>query len=125
MPTKSTSAGETVVKQVNAYENNIRRTKIAGSMVRSSIHNMLRTIEYYKGQFKIQPEINSLKSEKALDFSNIYNIDEIMGIEADARDTYYSAINKIIPDGFSFDTRTYNPPNTPFNALISFCNSLL
>lgn len=125
MPTKSTYAGETVVKQVKAYENNIRRTNIAGSMVKSSIHNMSRTIEYYSGQFEVQSEVNSLKSEKASDFPNIHDVDEIMGIEGDARDTYYSAINKIIPDGFSFDTRSYNPPNTQFNALISFCNSLL
>lgn len=125
MPTKSTYAGETVVKQVESYQKNYKRTNIAGSIVQSSIHNMLRTIEYYREDSKIGVEISKLKDKKTSNLSEIDDIDQIMGREGEARDTYYSAINKIIPDIFSFKTRSYNPPDTSFNALISFCNSLL
>lgn len=125
MPTKSTYAGETVVKQVEAYQNDQKRTNIAGSIVKSSIHNMLRTVEYYSKKAEIEHEVSYLKHKKASNPSGMDDIDKIMGCEGDARDMYYSAINKIVSDKFSFDTRSYQPPKTPFNALVSFCNSLL
>jgi len=54
------------------------------------------------------------------------SIDELMGLEAQARKSYYETFSLIIAqDGFCFDKRTKRPPENPLNALISFGNSLL
>lgn len=125
MPTKSTFSGEVIVKQVQSYMDSNRRQNISKKMVKASIHNMIQTVRYYKGDYPVIDDIDTLESIKRdLDGSG-YPIEELMGFEGDGRTIYYNAIEKIIPDEFNFETREYNPPSSEFNALLSFGNSLL
>jgi len=48
-----------------------------------------------------------------------------MGVEARARKAYYSTFVRILPEGFIFGGRQYNPPDNEVNSLISFGNSLV
>ncbi len=50
-------------------------------------------------------------------------IDELMGIERNIRKMYYEAFELIIND-FSMDGRSYRPPKSEVNALISFGNMM-
>lgn len=53
-------------------------------------------------------------------------LDNLMLIEARAKQKYYAAFNGILEsEGFAFIKRTKRPPQDPLNAMISFGNTLL
>lgn len=57
---------------------------------------------------------------------NAQNIEELMIIEAQARQQYYASFNIILKqESFFFEKRTRRPPKDAINALISFGNTLL
>lgn len=52
--------------------------------------------------------------------------DELMGIEGEAANTYFSVFNELLRDkNFEFNGRVRRPPTDPVNALLSFAYSLL
>ena len=54
------------------------------------------------------------------------NIEAMMAIEGNIRDTYYQAFDLILENSdFVFDKRTRRPPQNNLNTLISFGNSVL
>jgi CRISPR-associated protein Cas1 len=124
LPTKDTKSGAVVVEQVESYKNSQKRQAIATSFVESSIHNMEKTLKYYNSEYELRKILTKLDNLK-LELSSQYEIEDIMGLEGSARTAYYSGLEKIIPEGFDFETRNYNPPTSNFNALVSFGNSLL
>jgi CRISPR-associated protein Cas1 len=125
MPERGQTSGNTIVNQVRAYENEQHRTSIASEIVDGSIHNMRANVTYYNNRgHDFGGVIDSLdqlrhRLEKADDVSTL------MGVEASARREYYSTFDPILPDGFTFDHRSYDPPNNEVNSLISFGNSLV
>lgn len=128
MPTKSTYSGSVVVDQVQAYLDEQQRKNIARKIVLASIQNMSKTVSYYTDTYDVEETISTLSSlQDSLSTTSVESLDieSIMGIEGDSRSVYYDGLSKIIPDEFSFETRSYNPPESDFNALISFGNSLL
>ena len=52
-------------------------------------------------------------------------VDELMGMEGNIRERYYSALNTILELDMPFEKRVRRPPDNPINALISFGNSLM
>jgi len=82
---------------------------------------MQRNLREYKDTdesiLKISQEL-----EKAM---NCKDIDELMGCEGRARDTYYQSFNLVLKGKFLFERREKHPPTNPINALISFGNSLI
>jgi CRISPR-associated protein Cas1 len=63
------------------------------------------------------------ESQDSLEGVNL--IPELMGVEGNARSTYYSAFDVILRKEFEFEKRTKMPPQNMVNCLISFGNSLL
>lgn len=125
MPERGQTSGETVVNQVRAYDDSDRRLNLAQAFVRGSIHNMRRNVEYYDNrEYDFGPALNRLEELRAQS-SETDGIDETMGVEANARRAYYATFEAILPDGFVFGGRQYNPPNNEVNSLISFGNSLV
>jgi len=61
----------------------------------------------------------------ATNISAASSTEELMGIEGNIRDTYYSALNIILNLEIPFEGRVRQPPNNPINAMISFGNSLM
>lgn len=93
----------------------------------SGIHNMRANLKYYdKKGCGMEEQITFLSQEiVAVNESN--SVDEMMLIEARARQTYYMAFNEILKNSpeFKFVKRTKRPPMDEINAMISFGNTLL
>jgi len=125
MPERGQTSGKTVVSQVNAYEDDAHRRRLAAAIVSGSIHNMRTNAVYYDGRDRdLEVEIADL--EAAADrVADDLPVDELMGIEATARKAYYRTFNEILPGEFRLSRREYNPPPNEVNSLISFGNSLV
>jgi CRISPR-associated protein Cas1 len=125
MPERGQTSGQTLVEQVRAYDDPEHRQSLARKFIQGSIHNMRANVKYYDGReydfggvlSQLETQANAL--EKGMD------TDVLMGVEATARRAYYSIFDTVLPDGFVFGGRQYNPPNNEVNSLISFGNSLV
>jgi CRISP-associated protein Cas1 len=54
------------------------------------------------------------------------NVDEIMGVEGEAANSYFSVFDELLRgSGFAFGRRVRRPPTDPVNALLSFIYSLI
>ncbi|MCI0396608.1 MAG: CRISPR-associated endonuclease Cas1 [Chloroflexi bacterium] len=53
------------------------------------------------------------------------DIDTVRGYEGRAAVYYFAAIRSLLDPAWKFEKRAYHPPPDPFNALLSFCYSLL
>lgn len=128
-PREHLNSGYLLVNQVKHYTSPKKRAVIAREFVGSAIFNLLKNLRYYHSRGKdLGVVIDSLetflvKSKEA------EKMDELMGIEGNARESYYMGWSKVLnpPDttGFEFDKRVRRPPDNAVNALISFCNSLV
>ena len=115
-PRETLVSGDLLVRQVEHYLDGEKRLYLAKSFVRGAILNMRRVLASYRLDHEL---------DKALDcLENADSIAEIMGCEAMARNSYYSAFDKILKD-FEFGSRSRRPPGNEINAMISFGNSLL
>jgi CRISPR-associated protein Cas1 len=125
LPKRQHVSGNTVVEQVWAYDDLGRRLGIACLMIEASIHNMRANLVYYDGRDRsFSDALDRLASLKT-DANESDDIDELRGIEATARKTYYACFDAIIRDPFTLDRREYNPPTSETNALISFLNGMV
>lgn len=125
MPERGQTSGQTVVEQVRAYDDAEHRLQVATEFVAGSIHNMRANIAYYDNRdYNFGDALESLERRRE-DLTSVTSIDEAMGVEANARRAYYATFDDILPDGFVFNGRQYNPPNNKVNSLISFGNSLV
>ncbi|QZA88396.1 type I-B CRISPR-associated endonuclease Cas1b [Salinarchaeum sp. IM2453] len=125
MPERGQTSGQTVVNQVQAYNDATHRIKIAREIVAGSIHNMRSNVTYYNNRghefSSIITDLDRCQDELA----DTTAVDEVMGVEASARRAYYQIFDKVLPNGFVFNGRAYNPPDNKVNSLISFGNSLV
>lgn len=125
VPSKRQQSGNTVVGQVEAYTDPEQRLEIARAFVEGSIHNMRRNVQYYESR---RESLSSAPVERLADAretaTETTDVEELLGVEADARRTYYRTFDAIL-QGLGLDRRTYNPPESEANALISFGNSLV
>lgn len=125
MPKRGQTSGQTLVAQVNAYEDDDHRLSIAQAFVSGSVHNMRKNVAYYDGRgHDLGAAIDELdRCERRVESTG--DVQELMGVEATARRAYYSIFDPVLPEGFVFGGRSYNPPNNEVNSLISFGNSLV
>jgi len=115
-------SGDVLVKQVQAHLDENQRLIIAKEFVKGAIHGFKQNCKRYS---QIPVDYIELfdKFYHSVDEQN--SIQALMGIEGNARDTYYSAFPLIIKQEIDFEKRVKHPPNNMINALISFCNSLV
>jgi len=125
MPERGQTSGQTVVEQVRAYDDPTQRTELAREIVRGSIHNMRANVSYYDNRgYDLDSTLDALDRRRE-EIQSAASVEEAMGVEASARRAYYAIFDQILPDGFVFGGRKYNPPNNKVNSLISFGNSLV
>ncbi|WP_423751725.1 type I-B CRISPR-associated endonuclease Cas1b [Salinirarus marinus] len=125
MPERGQTSGRTLVEQVRAYDTPERRRKIARKIIRGSVHNMRANVKYYDGRgYEFGGVIERLETQQG-SLSPEMDTNELMGVEATARRAYYSIFDDVLPEGFVFAGRQYNPPDNEVNSLISFANSLV
>jgi CRISPR-associated protein Cas1 len=125
-PREHMNSGAVILAQAKHCLDNCRRLLIAKKFVTGAIENMKKALQYYSRRGNI--ELDSI-IEKLTVFSNYakeqIGISELMGIEGNARDCYYTAFDLITGGGsFSMKKRSRRPPQNRINALISFLNSM-
>ncbi|MEM5797606.1 MAG: type I-B CRISPR-associated endonuclease Cas1b [Candidatus Aenigmatarchaeota archaeon] len=124
-PRETLVSGDLLVKQVEYYLNKEKRVELARKIVEGSIENIIKNLQYYeRTKGELQEEIRKIESLlKELERQN--EIQQLMAVEGNVRDTYYQSFNKIFPEKFHFDKRSRRPPENMINCLISFGNSLV
>ena len=118
-------SGKLLVEQVNNYNISSKRLFLAQKFVEGSIQNIIKNLQYYNARSKdmspFLPKLNELLEK----VQGTNDIQELMGIEGNARSLYYITWNLIIDEEINFRKRERHPPKNPVNALISFGNSLV
>lgn len=127
LPEKSKGLATVILKQSQNYLDETLRKDMARKMEIAGLHNIRANLRYYekkhKGYFQ---DMISKMSEYISKMNTATSINEMMLIEAKARQLYYSAFNAILEDDdFKFTQRTKRPPKDAVNACISFGNTLL
>ena len=124
-PKETNVSGNLLIKQVEYYTDNEKRSEIAKEFIESAAFNIYRNLRYYNGRGKdlenVMSQIKGLQKE----LSKAENVNEIMGIEGNIRKVYYSAWKDIINQEIDFEKRVKRPPDNMINTLISFVNSLI
>jgi CRISPR-associated protein Cas1 len=122
-PKEYLQAGKVQVQQVLHYAKDDKRLFIARSFVKGAAHNIIRNLKYYSGRGRDLDQIVEKIEMFSDDIQFTYAIDELMGLEGNIRQSYYSSFNEIIND-FTMDSRNRQPPMDEVNTLISFGNMM-
>ncbi len=124
-PKETNVSGNLLIKQVEYYTNEDKRTELAKEFIESAAYNIYRNLRYYNGRGKdlesIMGQVKGLQKE----LSKAEKVNEIMGVEGNIRKVYYSAWKDIINQEIDFEKRVKRPPDNMVNTLISFVNSLI
>jgi len=118
-------SGFLLVNQVEHYKSRIKRIRLALQLVLGSASNMLRNLKYYNGRAGDLSEFIQ-RIEKHMDEVPLAeDVHQLMGLEGNIRQAYYSAFPTILGEKYDFEKRVKNPPDNAINALISFGNSMV
>lgn len=114
-----------MVKQVNKFESN--RLDIAKAIVTGIGINIREVLyHYYKHNKKeVKETIDWIKESFFIRVERSKNIKELMCIEGELWEKFYSEFKHFLPEEFVMNKRVKRPPDNPINALVSFGNSLL
>jgi len=127
-PSNNGFKGRTLLKQVEIYLDPLRRLQTAKAMEIGSLHNIRANLRYYYKHKKtdtLKEAVEKLSGCIA-EINNCKTINDMMLVEARARELYYRMFNEILSSGeFRYTTRTKRPPKDALNALISFGNVYL
>ena len=95
-PKEQLVSGNLLVKQVEYYTNNSKRTEIAKAFIDAASYNIYRNLKYYKNREKdVEKYIKEIEFfRKQID--KCKDVNELMGIEGNIRKSYYDAWPKII-----------------------------
>lgn len=122
------SRADVLLSQCKLYTDSQKRFQVAKDMEIASVHNMRSNIRYYEKKKQDAPlkEVEHFLSESIVSLNQAKSHEELMLIEARAKQQYYQAFNYILgQEEFLFTKRTKRPPKDCINALISFGNTLL
>lgn len=123
MPRDGLLSGKALIAQANAYQSKKKRVELARKFIKGAAWNMTMNLGYYNRRGKdLKDTIGIIKSfANSLDEAS--TVEEIMGIEGNIRQMYYSAFDTVIDD-YNMGSRTKQPPENEVNALISFGNMM-
>lgn len=125
-PREHLNSGYVILKQAEYYLDYEKRMTIATSIIEAAAKNILVILKYYNSRgVDLEYKINSIE-EKIEKMGYVRNIEQLMALEGNIRDEYYSCFNEIIknPD-FEFIIRSRRPPLDNINSLISFGNAIM
>ena len=128
VPREYQKDSEVVLKQCSLYLDEEKRLSVARKLEIAGIHNIRANLRYYNKKMYNKLESFIKNMDNAIeDLKTATSINEMLMIEARARQQYYESFNIIIPSecGFRFVKRTRRPPEDELNAMISFGNTLL
>lgn len=125
-PREHLNSGYVLLKQAEHYLDYEKRMIIAKEISKTAAKNILVILKYYNSRgVDLEDVIESI--DKKIDrFDDCSKIEQLMALEGNIRDEYYSCFNYIIKNPeFEFRTRSKRPPLDNINSLISFGNVLL
>ncbi len=116
-------AGKMQLVQTQHYLDKKKRIALARKFVQGGAFNMLKVLRYYNNREKdVEKQISGIES-LILQTESALAIDELMGIEGNIRQTYYTAFD-VINSSYLMEGRSRQPPGNELNAMISFGNML-
>lgn len=123
LPKEFLLSGKLLIAQAKANFQKNKRLEIAQKFVEGAAFNILKNLRYYNNRgkdtsFQIE-RIELLMTQ----IPAATEIDMLMGIEGNIRNTYYQAFDLIINE-FEMGNRSKRPPSNEINAMISFINSM-
>ena len=124
-PKNQYNSGKLLIKQVEKF--NSDRLIISKSIVRGIGVNIKETLyHYYKHNKKeVKGTIDWVTKDFFRRVEGSNNIKELMAIEGELWQRFYSEFKNFRPEDFIMNKRVKRPPDNPINAMISFGNSLL
>lgn len=124
MPKEYLLAGKMQIEQTKNYIDKGRRLILAKKFVSGASFNLVKNLRYYINREKDLQKIQDTIEQYTLSIETSVEIDELMGIEGNIRQMYYTAFDTIITSEFTMENRSKRPPKNEINALISFGNML-
>lgn len=118
-------SGFLLVSQVDHYKTHKKRMHIALQLVLGAASNMLRNLKYYNGRAGDLEEPIARIEDLVDKVPLARDVQELMGLEGNIRQTYYKAFPIILGEQYDFSKRVKQPPDNAVNALISFGNSMV
>lgn len=124
-PREHLNSGYMILKQAEYYMDENKRLQLAKIFVRGAAANITNVLRYYANRGKeLEVELQQVGS-LSQKIEECHSVDELMAIEGNIREAYYTAFNEIIDKrDFLFKGRNRRPPQDRINALISFGNTL-
>ena len=125
-PREHYNSGYMILRQAEHYLDESKRMALASSFVDGSVRNIRQVLKYYSNRGRDLNGVIERIESLAKGNERCTNILELMAVEGNIRERYYSAFDAIVskPE-FCFGERTRRPPQNYMNALISFGNSIL
>lgn len=125
-PREHYNSGYMILKQAEFYNDERKRTHLAKKFFNGAVENIEKVLNYYSNRGKKVGNFIKKIIELKTKVDNCNSIEEIMAIEGNIREYYYSSFDIILGDeDFVFERRSRRPPRNRLNTLISFGNSLL
>lgn len=126
-PRNKYNSGKLLVKQVEKYKDNEERLKIAKAIVKGIGINISEVLYHYYRHEKVEVKeiIDWIKNNSFELIEKANNIHELMAIEGEIWQRFYSTFKYFLPEDFIMNKRVKRPPDNPINSLISFGNSIL
>ena len=128
VPIRPLRSPKTTEAQLLAYYDDAHRLLLAKAFVLGSIHNLRLNIRQYNKAASAPEYLEALTRIKVLEVEikacDSYEI--LLPLEAQVRSCYYSCYDSfILGNEFRYDRRSRRPPRNPFNAMLSFGNTVL
>lgn len=124
-PKNQYNSGKLLIKQVEKFSTD--RLVIAKNIVAGIGVNIKEVLyHYYKHNKKeVKGTIDWITKYFFRRVEDSRNIKELMSIEGELWQRFYSEFKNFLPEDFIMNKRVKRPPDNPINAMISFGNSLL
>lgn len=123
MPRDGLLSGKMILAQTKHYQTKKKRVTLARKFVEGAAFNMIKNLKYYNTRGKDLDKLIERIEKHASQLINAGEVDQIMGLEGNIRQTYYEGFDLIIND-FNMEGRSKQPPRNEVNALISFGNMM-
>lgn len=111
MPRDGLLSGKVLIAQVSAYQNTKKRLELARKFIEGAAWNMIMNLNYYNRRGKDLKDCIEKIRNLAGDLPSVKEINELMGIEGNIRQAYYSAFDVILDD-FVMETEQNNLQRT-------------
>jgi CRISPR-associated protein Cas1 len=124
-PREYLNSGDLLIRQSEFYLDKEKRLELAMEFVRGAAFNILKNLRYYLNRGSdLSSEINNIEALTAC-IDGMPDVPNLMGVEGNIRQIYYSCWTKIMNKEIDFERRVKRPPDNMINALISFGNMIV